>query len=125
MTKKLKYLEHNDFAAFKKKKSFFAMTAHIIFKSIDNKNTATHSKKIIKMIRNKIGYKNLLISDDLSMKSLKGSLKENTIKTFNAGCNLVLHCNAKYKEMEIIGKNSPLISKFISKKTSQFYKILS
>ncbi len=101
------------------------MTAHIIFKSIDNKNTATHSKKIIKMIRNKIGYKNLLISDDLSMKSLKGSLKENTIKTFNAGCNLVLHCNAKYKEMEIIGKNSPLISKFISKKTSQFYKILS
>ena len=47
------------------------MTAHIIFNKIDNKNTATHSKKLIKLIRNKIGLKNILISDDLSMKSLK------------------------------------------------------
>ena len=51
--------------------------------------------------------------------------KENTIKTFNAGCNIALHCNGNYKEMEIVGKNSPLINKFITKKTSQFYKILS
>ena len=59
------------------------------------------------------------------MKSLKGTLKENAIKTLNAGCNLVLHCNGNLNEMEIVGKNSPLISKFIIKKTSQFYKILS
>ena len=59
------------------------------------------------------------------MKSLKGTLKENTIKTFNAGCNLALTLQWKFKEMEIVGKNSPLINKFISKKTSQFYKILS
>ena len=59
------------------------------------------------------------------MKSLKGSLKENTIKTFKAGCNIALHCNANFKEMEIVANNSPLINKFISKKTSQFYKILS
>ena len=77
------------------------------------------------MIRNKIGFKNILISDDLSMKSLKGSIKENTIKTFNSGCNLVLHCNGNINEMEIVGKNSPKIDKFILKKTSQFYKILS
>ena len=100
------------------------MTAHVIFKTIDKNNTVTHSKILIKLIRNKIGFKNILISDDLSMKSLKGRLKENTIKTFNAGCNLVLHCNADMKEMEIVGKNSPLIDKFIVKKTSQFYKIL-
>ena len=125
VNKKLSYLLKNDFFPFKNKKAFFAMTGHIIFNKIDSQNTVTHSKKMIKLIRNKIGFKNIIISDDLSMKSLKGSLKENTIKTFNAGCNLVLHCNAKYKEMEIIGKNSPLISKFISKKTSQFYKILS
>ena len=81
--------------------------------------------KLIKLIRNKIGFKNIIISDDLSMKSLKGTLKENTIKTFNAGCNLALHCNGFFKEMEIVGKNSPLIDKFILKKTSQFYKILS
>ena len=123
--KDLEYLIKNDFIPFKKKKTFFAMTAHIIFDKIDTKNTATQSKKIIQIIRKKIGYKNILISDDLSMKSLKGNLKENTIKTFSAGCNLVLHCNGNPKEMEIVAKNSPLINKFIIKKTSQFYKILS
>jgi len=123
--KKESFLLKKDFSAFKNKKSFFAMTAHIIFKKIDNKNTVTHSKKLIKLIRDKIGFKNLLISDYLSMKSLKGSIKDNTIKTFNSGCNLALHCNGNFKEMEIVGKNSPLINKFIIKKTSQFYKILS
>ena len=113
-----------DFAAFKNKKTFFAMTAHIIFNKIDKINTVTHSNKLITLIRTKIGFKNILISDDLSMKSLKGSLEKNTIKTFSAGCNLALHCNGNLKEMEIVGKNSPLIDKFISKKTSQFYKIL-
>ena len=108
-----KYLAKNDFKSFKNKKTLFAMTAHIIFKKIDEKNPVTHSKKLIKLIRNKIGFRNILISDDLSMKSLKGNLKENAFKAFNAGCNLVLHCNANYREMEIIGKNSPLIDKFI------------
>ena len=125
ISKKKTYLEKNDFIAFKNKKSFFAMTAHVIFNKIDHQNTVTHSQKLIKLIRNKIGFKNILISDDLSMKSLKGNLKENTIKTFNAGCNLALHCNGNYEEMKIVGKNSPLINDFISKKTSQFYKILS
>ena len=124
VNKKQNFLLKKDFFTFKNKKTFFAMTAHIIFKKIDNKNTVTHSKKLIQLIRNKIGFKNILISDDLSMKSLKGTLKENTIKTFNAGCNLALHCNGNFKEMEIVGKNSPLINKFILKKTSQFYKIL-
>jgi len=123
--KELKYLCNNDFVPFKRKKSLFAMTAHIIFNKIDKKNTVTQSKKLIQIIRKKIGFKNILISDDLSMKSLKGSLKENTIKTFKAGCNIVLHCNANEKEMKIIGENSPLINKFIIKKTSQFYRILS
>lgn len=125
INKSLSYLIKKDFVAFKNKKTFFAMTAHIIFNKIDNKNTVTHSNKLVKLIRSKIGFKNILISDDLSMNSLKGSLKENTIKTFNSGCNLALHCNGNYKEMQIVGKNSPLVNKFIIKKTSQFYKILS
>jgi len=123
--KNLNYLNKNDFVPFRNKKTFFAMTAHIIFDKIDNKNTVTHSKKLIKLIRNKIGFKNILISDDLSMKSLKYSLKNNTIKTFNAGCDLALHCNGNLNEMEIVGKNAPLLNKFILKKTSQFYRILS
>ena len=125
INKKQSYLIKKDFSSFKNKKAFFAMTAHIIFNMIDNENTVTHSKKLIKLIRNKIGFKNILISDDLSMKSLKGTLKENTIKTFNSGCNLALHCSGIYNEMEIVGQNSPLVNKFIIKKTSQFYKILS
>ena len=122
--KTLKYLIKYDFVPFKNKKSLFAMTAHIIFNKIDKENTVTQSKKLIQIIRKKIRFKNILISDDLSMKSLKGSLKENTIKTFKAGCNIVLHCNANEKEMKIVGKNSPFINKFIIKKTSQFYNIL-
>ena len=125
VNKSLNYLLKNDFSVFKNKKTFFAMTAHIIFNKIDKENTVTHSKKMINLIRNKIGFKNILISDDLSMKSLKSTLKDNTIKTFNAGCNLALHCNGNLNEMETVGKNSPLINKFIIKKTSQFYKILS
>ena len=125
VNKNLSYLIKKDFIPFKNKKTFFAMTAHIIFNKIDHQNTVTQSKKLIKLIRQKIGFKNILISDDLSMKSLKGSLEKNTIKTFKAGCNIVLHCNGNFNEMEIVGKNSPLIDKFIFKKTSQFYEILS
>ena len=124
VNKKLSYLIKKDFAAFKNKKSFFAMTGHIIFNKIDNNNTTTHSKKVISLIREKIGFKNIIISDDLSMKSLKGTIKENTIRTFNAGCDIALHCNGNLREMKTVGNNSPLINKFIKKKTSQFYKIL-
>ena len=111
--------------AFKNKKSLFAITAHIIYQDIDKKFTATHSKEVIKLIKNKIKFNNLLISDDISMKALKFSIKENTIKAFKAGCDLVLHCNAKHGEMITVAKNSPKVNAFITKKTSQFYKILS
>ena len=123
--KDLNYLIKNDFYAFKNKASLFAMTAHIIYQNIDKLNTATHSKKIIKLIRKNIRFKNILMSDDISMKSLKYSIKENTERAFDAGCDLVLHCNGNYKEMLIVAKNTPLISKFIIKKTSQFHRIIS
>jgi beta-N-acetylhexosaminidase len=125
VNKNLKYLIKNDFSTFKKKSSLFAMTAHIIYAKIDRTNTATHSKKIIKLIRNNIKFKNIIMSDDISMKSLKSSIKVNTMMAFNAGCDLVLHCNGNTKEMCDVAINSPLISKFIIKKTSQFYKIIS
>jgi len=123
--KDLNYLIKNDFLAFKNKASLFAMTAHIIYQNIDKLNTATHSKKMIKLIRNDIKFKNLLMSDDISMKSLKCSIKDSTERAFSAGCDLVLHCNGNYKEMCVVANSSPLISKFIIKKTSQFYKIIS
>ncbi len=122
--KKIKRLLKEDFYPFKNKKSLFAMTAHIIYHNIDSLNTATHSKKIIKIIRDKIKFKNIIISDDISMKSLKYSIGENTERAFTAGCNLVLHCNGKYNEMISVANKSPKLSNFLIKKTSQFYKIL-
>ena len=123
--KSLKFLEKNDFYPFKNKACHFAMTAHVIYEKLDKHNTVTHSIKVIQYIRKKIGFKNILISDDLSMKSLKDDMKTKTIKAFKAGCNIVLHCNGNQKEMMIVANNTPLISNFIIKKTSQFYKILS
>ena len=123
--KSINYLIKNDFFPFKNKDSLFAMTAHIIYKKIDPLNTATHSKTIINIIRKKIGFKNVLISDDLSMKSLKYDLITNTIKSFEAGCNLALHCNGNFNEMKVVAENSPIVNNFIIKKTSLFYKNLS
>ena len=121
---KIDYLEKNDFSVFKNKKSMFAMTAHIVFSALDNNNCITHSKKGIRYIRNKIGFKNLIISDDISMKALKYSFEENAKKAFISGCNLVLHCNGNMKEMNSLAKISPKVNKFIIKKTSEFYKYL-
>jgi len=125
INEKKKNLYNIDFLAFKKKKSFFAMTAHVIYKNYDKKNTATHSKKIInEVVRKKIKFKNLIISDDISMKALKYGLKENIKKSLDAGCNIILHCNGKITEMKIVAKMAPKLDEFILKKTSQFYKFL-
>ena len=122
--KTIRELNKIDFFPFKNKKSLFSMTAHIIYWNIDKNNTTAHSKKLIQVIRNNIGYKNLILSDDISMKALKYSIAENTIRAFNAGCNLVLHCNANYSEMLQVAKNSPIVNNFIIKKTSQFINII-
>ena len=122
---KLSFLEKNDFYIFKNKKSLFAMTAHIVFNSIDKNNCVTHSINGIKYIRKKIGFKNLIISDDISMKALKYSYILNIKKAYEAGCNLVLHCNGNLKEMNKLATIAPKLDKFIIKKTSEFYKLLS
>ena len=120
-----KMLIKKDFKVFKKSKSFFAMTGHIVFKSYDKINTSTHSKIIIKdVIRKHIGYKGIIISDDISMKALKYNLENNATKALNAGCNLVLHCNGNLKEMKKLAKVIPYIDTFTQKKTSDFYNFL-
>ena len=123
--KSLNYLLKNDFSTFKNSKSLLGMTGHLLFKKIDKNNTSTLSKKIIHLIRNKIQFNNIVITDDLSMKALRNDLKSNVLKSFKAGCNIVLHCNGNYEEMLIVARNSPKIDKFILKKTSQLMKIIS
>ena len=115
-----------DFSCFKNSFSFFAMTAHILYNKIDSKQNATHSKIIInQIIRKEIGFKGILISDDISMKALKYSLRENAKLALEAGCNLVLYCAGKTKEMKKLLRNIPNIDKFTEKKTSTFYRFLS
>ena len=121
----IKKLKQNDFKVFKNIKSHFAMTAHILYRKIDNKNCATHSKKIIsQVIRKKIGFKGIIISDDVSMKALKYDLVTNSLKSLNAGCNLVLYCAGNIKDNFKLIKSVPYIDQFTVKKTSEIYKIL-
>jgi beta-N-acetylhexosaminidase len=122
----LKLLKKTDFKCFKNISSFFAMTAHILFNKIDKKNNVTHSKKVIKkIIRKEIGFKGILISDDVSMKALKYNLIKNANLALKAGCNLVLYCGGKTNETNKLLDAMPYIDKFTAKKTSEFYKFLS
>ena len=106
--------------------SNFMMTAHILYKKIDSKNLATFSTYIIKnIIRKKLNFNGILISDDISMKALSSNLCSNADKALNAGCNLVLYCKGNIKESSKLLKNLRYIDNFTKKKTSQFYKLLS
>ena len=121
-----KLLKKNDFKSFKNTSSFFAMTAHILYTKIDKKNNATHSNIILKkIIRNEIGFRGILISDDISMKALKHDIIKNAHLALKAGCNLVLYCAGKTHEVKKLLIKTPYIDKFTMKKTSEFYKFLS
>ena len=114
-----------DFIPFKNCKSPFAMTAHVIYSIYDPINTATHSRIVInEIIRKHIGFRGILISDDISMKALRYGLKDNATKALDAGCNLILHSNGNIQEMSKLTKIIPTIDKFTQKKTSHFYNFL-
>ena len=114
-----------DFSLFKNTNSFFMMTAHILYKNVDPKNLATFSDHIIKkIIRKKLNFKGILISDDISMNALSKNLNQNAEKALNAGCNLVLYCNGNIKESSKLLKDLRFIDKFTEKKTYQFYDFL-
>ena len=120
-----KELMQKDFKPFKECKPLFAMTAHVIYAAYDPINTATHSKIVIQdVIRKHMKFSGILISDDISMKALRYDFKENARKALNAGCNLIMHCNGNIKEMRELIKITPLIDKFIQKKTSDFTKLI-
>ena len=79
----------------------FAMVAHVVYRAIDAKAPATVSRSVIEeIIRGEIGFKGLLISDDLSMEALKGSPGERAQAVLAAGCDAALHCSGKIEDME-------------------------
>jgi len=115
----LEELRNCDFIPFRNlRDQKFAMTAHILYSAIDKVNCATTSKTAIKLIREEIGFENILMSDDVSMKALKGSFAEKTKSILDAGCDLVLHCNGNMDEMTEINSALPnLTDKFWEKFT--------
>ena len=104
----LQELREVDFAPFKALNSQkFAMTAHILYSEIDKNNCATISKNAIDLIRHEIGFENILMSDDISMKALNQSFAFKTKAILEAGCDLVLHCNGEMSEMLEINSALP------------------
>src|SRR5712675_3298651 len=102
-------LERTDFAAFRPLAELpMAMTAHVVFSALDPAQPATTSATIIgQVIRGVIGFQGLLMSDDVSMNALAGSLAERTRAIVNAGCDIVLHCNGKLDEMRDVAREMP------------------
>jgi beta-N-acetylhexosaminidase len=102
-------LERTDFAAFRPLADLpMAMTAHVVFSALDPAHPATTSATIIEqVIRGVIGFQGLLMSDDVSMNALAGSLAERTRALLAAGCDMVLHCNGKLDEMQDVARETP------------------
>lgn len=89
----------------------WAMTAHIVYTSLDATLPATLSPTVIaEIIRGEIGFAGLLLSDDLSMKALKGGLDELAQASLEAGCDVVLHCNGDMAEMERVVRGAKPLS---------------
>jgi beta-N-acetylhexosaminidase len=105
-------LETTDFAAFRPLSSLpLGMTAHVVFSAIDAAQPATTSAIMIRdVIRGSIGFDGLLMSDDVSMGALSGTLAERARLAIAAGCDLVLHCNGRMDEMREVAEASPVLA---------------
>jgi beta-N-acetylhexosaminidase len=102
-------LEATDFAAFRELAGLpLGMTAHVVFSAIDPIAPATTSAVIVAdVIRDSIGFRGLLMSDDISMGALSGSLSERSAAAIAAGCDVILHCNGELAEMRAVAAAVP------------------
>lgn len=105
-------LDRTDFAAFRPLADLpMAMTAHVVFSAVDPAHPATTSATMIaQVIRGTIGFQGLLMSDDVSMNALAGSIADRTRAIFAAGCDVVLHCNGNIDEMRAVAGETPELS---------------
>ena len=102
-----------DFAPFRALRDMpLAMTAHVVFTAIDKDHPATTSPLVIRdVIRGEIGFEGLLMTDDICMPALQGSPIERAERALAAGCDVVLHCNGKLKEMAEIANGIGFMGK--------------
>ena len=105
-------LMRTDFAAFQPLSDLpMAMTAHVVFSAIDPVHPATTSATMVEqVIRGAIGFQGLLMSDDVSMNALAGTIAERTQAIIAAGCDMVLHCNGNIEEMRAVAGQTPELS---------------
>jgi beta-N-acetylhexosaminidase len=105
-------LSATDFAAFRPLNRLpLGMTAHVVFSAIDAASPATTSATMVsEVIRGEIGFQGLLMSDDVSMGALSGSIAERSRAAIAAGCDIVLHCNGKLDEMREVAAAAPLLA---------------
>ena len=88
------------------------MTAHVVYQAIDANRPATTSARVVhSVIRGEIGFRGLLISDDLSMAALEGSLATRTKAAMLAGCDIALHCNGELDEMKEVASEARTLSR--------------
>jgi len=100
-----------DFAPFRELAEMpWAMTAHVLYRAIDAKRPATLSPAAIDLIRGDIGFAGVLVSDDLSMEALSGTLRERAAGALAAGCDIALHCNGRLGEMQDVAAAGRRIS---------------
>jgi beta-N-acetylhexosaminidase len=105
-------LERHDFLPFRQLADMpLAMTAHVVYTALDPDRPATTSSLVMNdIIRDHLGYDGLVMTDDLSMNALAGSLGERAAAAFDAGCDMALHCNGQLAEMEAVASVAPELS---------------
>ena len=102
-------LDASDFAPFAALADLpMAMTSHVVYRAVDCDRPATTSPTVIRdIIRGRIGFDGLLMSDDVSMSALSGDYATRARAIYDAGCDLVLHCNGRIEEMRTIALVAP------------------
>ena len=105
-------LERTDFVPFSLLSDLpWAMTGHLLFESIDADDCITVSARAMQdVVRGHIGFDGLLLSDDLSMQALGGSLGDRAARALAAGCDIALHCNGHRDEMVEIAGRAPAMT---------------
>ncbi len=94
-----------------------AMSAHIRYTAWDAASPATQSEKIIReIIRQRIGFSGLLLTDDIDMEALEGTIPERSARAITAGCDLVLYCWARLPDMQGIAEGLPAMSDVTGKR---------
>lgn len=100
-----------DFAPFREHAdALLGMTAHLVYEAIDQTNCGTMSAAVIDLIRRDIGFDGLLMTDDISMGALSGTVAERASRALTAGCDIVLHCNGDLEEMTAIAAEAGALS---------------